>query len=1523
MKKADFGRIYCNQAQRAIALSEGAFGESALNVISVRLRLPDCTAEEAKAAADWVLRSADVFSARLCAEGEELYFVSCGTPGSLRQEDIGQADRAEGDREAADCAEEVCGQADRGEGDREAADVAEGACGLENRRQASEHCRITPEMDCEAAEEYTHGKDCSLLQYPGQLYEVEAIPVREGGCVLYARFHHIIMDGYGMSLFAQKTLDALEGKEPERSVFFREDGNGDPETDPGYQRGDGEEGRDAGREAHGAPAEKGFWQEYFSEAQFEPAVFADASEGLGFTRFHRTLSGETAEKIERFGRENGITTPYVLAAAYAVWLAEATGKSDAVFLMPRLNRRGEELKSLGCYTLLVPVRVRVRQDDTFGAVCRRTAEAARLASAHKGYGYENILQAVREQNPGIGSLSEYVFNFYRYELQAGIRFSCGISVAGAMHNHFTWNIFKRDGELVFVFDLRDGVCHRQGAEFFAESILEILEQGMKGLQVSGIPVVGGRERRLLLGVQGEKYTVDDEATIPSLFRKAASEYAERPALYAGEHSYTFAQLDQVSDTIAVALAERGVRSGDSVAFMLKRDIRLIPVMLGIAKAGAAFIPVDPMYPKDRVDYILENSGARRLISSADVEAAREYEYLEAEELATAGGDEWVLPEIRQDQTAYMIYTSGTTGRPKGVMLSHRGIANIVHPGNNPFSRDIIKNCRGIVAIGSICFDISLFEIFVPLFNGLFVELGNERAMVDPEELAEHILRHGADVLHCTPSRIVSYLGNPAFTEALQSVQAVLSAGEVLPESLALRLREQYGIRIYNGYGPTETTIGATITEAGDTKTIGSPIGNMGILLLNGNGKQVPWGCAGEICIYGHGVGIGYKDRPEETASKFIEYDGMRIYRTGDMGRLAGDGRLLYHGRNDRQIKLRGLRIELSEIEKVMGAYEGVAQAACVLRKVDGVDRLAGFYTMQEGCEAGAAELRDFLKERLTSYMVPDILKRLEEMPQTPGGKTDLKALTGIPVEFQRVFRAPAGETEKAICDAFSAVLGIRQIGMEDNFFELGGDSLSAVRLMVELEKTDSVKEAGLDYASLFRYPTPELLAEKLAGRARARGSFPIDRLDYAGVREYLGADASGEAIPGKTAESGSEEAVSGKISAEGKEAASGKIAGGGSGEALQGEGEHRTEGNLGNVLLTGVTGYLGIHIFTELLQHPDCCRKIFCLARPKGRLSAEKRVKSALFYYAESDYAESFGKKWFVIQGDITQPGIFQEEFREPIDTVINSAANVAHFAYGDILEKVNVTGVKNLIEFAVPKGALFCQISTISVGGMAQVSGELRSFSEKDLYVGQEIFNSYIYSKFMAEYALLRAAADRGLAVKLMRVGNLQGRSRDGEFQMNLRTNAFTRQLSSYVKLGAVPEPVYRASVNFSPVDETAHMIVALAGTKERGAFHVYPGEEVAWCRLFDALEKLGHSVRVISEEAFETLLSDCLETEEGREAAEGLLTERPDRRYRYLPVTQEKTEGILKGLGESWRPVTEEYLNRYLSALGGMDLF
>lgn len=589
---------------------------------------------------------------------------------------------------------------------------------------------------------------------------------------------------------------------------------------------------------------------------------------------------------------------------------------------------------------------------------------------------------------------------------------------------------------------------------------------------------------------------------------------------------------------------------------------------------------------------------------------------------------------------------------------------------------------------------------------------------------------------------------------------------------------------------------------------------------------------------------------------------------------------MYCGRNDRQIKLRGLRIELSEIENVMGEFPGVAACCCMIRKIEKTGHLVGFYTALSKGAVTPKALKAHMKTRLASYMVPDVLKELDAMPQTPNGKTDLKALAAEPIEYVRVYRKPQTQREKWVCDAFGETLSIERVGLDDNFFELGGDSLNAVSVMLKIEEKLGLAENQLEFGDLYKYPTPALLLEKIFKKTDGSGDkgFDIASLDYKRMEEYLAAHTQKE--------------VKRKF--------------------------------LGNVLLTGATGYLGIHILVDLLKNPDICGKIVCLSRPKKTLSALKRVKSSLFYYAEEDFSESYEDKWLVVEGDIANPDIFTQECPVPIHTIINSAADVSHFSYGDNLEKINTQGVRNLIRFAGKEQATLCQISTISVAGMTAGNACKECFCESDFYIGQEIHNKYIYSKYMAEYELLRAAVKDGLNIKIMRVGNLQGRIQDGEFQMNLHSNAFTRQFSSYIKLGAAPLTVYEGSVNFSPVDETAHNIVVLTATEDETAvFHVYPPVELKFADLFGVAKKLGYVVEALPDKEFLELLRKRKQTAEGRGQLQGLMTnEEMGDRYE-IPVVNELTGGYLQNLLEGWSDITEEYLSKYLSALSGMDLF
>ena len=1402
-----------NLSQMQIIMTQQVCPGSARNTISLKLHLPDHTPQQVKEAADVVLDAADIFAVTLTCQEGAWVFTPTGRKVSA--------------------------------------------------------CSIGKERSAELTEEYMAAMDNCPLAMEQCLYQAEVIPLAGGGSFLYVRFHHVIIDGYGMSLFVQKVLDVLAGKKIARSVFFQESEKGGQEDS--------------------------FWRSYFDGAEFESAIFPQKAEGNRLKKWRVSVPEQLMKEAEAFGEREDISIPYIFAAAYAFYLAQATDKKDAVFLMPRLNRAPGQMGTLGCYTLLVPVRVQVERTDTFAELGRKVKRASGEASAHKGCGFDRILSALRDENIVGESLSEYVFNFYRFSFCTDLRYSVRFSVAGEMSNHLTFNLFRNErAGLDLQLDYRETVYTEEQAGYFGDAILTIIEQGIAGgvfsafagtadqtvKTLADIKMLGEAEYRKITSMKGKSVPVEKNLTIPSLFRQAALQYQDAPALYAGEYAFTFGQLDEISSRIACGVKRLGVQSGDRVAFLLKRDYRLIPTILGIAKAGAAFIPVDPAYPADRISYIMENSRAACLISSENVEIAKKYDYIEIDTLLSQEMEPALLPEIGQDDLAYMIYTSGTTGRPKGVMLSHKGIANIVHPDNNPFNRDITRNCRGIVAIGSICFDISLFEIFVPLLNGLFVELGNEKSMMDAGELAAHILRHGADILHCTPSRITAYLANEAFLKAFGGVKAVLAAGEVLPGSLVKRLEDTYRIRIYNGYGPTETTIGATITEAGDAESIGTPIANMGILLLNRERNPVPFGAVGEICIYGNGVGIGYQDRQEETAAKYIHWRGIRLYRTGDLGYLTKEGRLMYCGRNDRQVKLRGLRIELSEIENVMGEFPGVAACCCMIRKIEKSDHMVGFYTALSKGEVDEEALKAHMKARLTAYMVPDVLKELDAMPQTPNGKTDVKALAAEPVEYVRVYRKPVTEREKLVCCIFAEALSIEQAGLDDNFFELGGDSLHAVAVVLQIEEKLGLMENQLEFGDLYRFPTPSLLLERIDKKTESKedAGFAIKALDYSGFGEYL-ANHTKEQVKRRP---------------------------------------------LGNVLLTGVTGYLGIHILADLLKNPALCGKIVCLSRSKKSLTALKRVKSSLFYYEEEDFSEGCGEKWMVVEGDITDPAVFAQECPVPIDTIINSAANVSHFSYGDNLEKINTEGVKNLIRFAKREHAMLCQISTISVAGMTAGAAQKDSFTESDFYIGQEIHNKYIYSKYMAEYEMLRAAVEDGLEMKIMRIGNLRGRICDGEFQMNLHSNAFTRQVSSYIKLGAVPRSVYEGSVNFSPVDETAHNIVALTATEEDTAvFHVYPPMELKFEDLFKEAGKLGYTIDVLPDQEFLELLQERKRTQEGREQLQGLMTNELSKGRRDIPVIQKITNRYLNDLGADWSAITEDYLNKYLSALSGLDLF
>ncbi len=1387
-----------NPSQQGIWENELAFPKTAVNTISVRLTVNIKDPVRVKEAVDTVIKNSDVFYAKLSSKEAEPAFLLQDNPISLSE--------------------------------------------------------ITGVMEADDAIEYVSERDSSPLP-KDTLYEAKIVPLAGDHSMVYARFHHVIIDGFGMSLFVQKVLDSIEGREVKRSSFFSKA--------PSYENDD--------------KADEKFWLDYFKDVDFSPSVYSEEPTSIEKELYSRPLPRYFQESLFDFAARNDTTVPYVMLSAFAIYLSGATVKDDAVILMPRLNRRPEEMETLGCYTLLVPVRIHIDEKDSFLDVVRKAAKAGREASKHKGYGMSKLMKLLRSDSIVDESVSEYVFNYYSkkpYSENTG--FDLFISVAGAMHNHITMTVGDSGESLVMALDGRCGVTGNERLSFFADSIETILKQGIKRPNdpVSNFSIIGDVETIRVLSARGTDSPYDREATIISEFDRAVRRFGKRPAIYAGDKSLSYKQLDALTDNIACGLKKRGVRTGDAVLILLKRDINLIPAEIGVMKAGAAFVPVDTEYPDDRIRLILEDSGAVLTISSD--EAKRDWlEFVDIKELVSESGA-YERPRIDGESLAYMIYTSGTTGVPKGVMLLHKGIVNITRADNNPFNRKLVKDCYGLTAVGSVGFDISLFEFFVPLMNGIFVELAPEEALRDARALSKVITAHSSDALHLTPSRLESYLKVKDFAKAFKSIKAVLSAGEALGTSFAQRIAKDYEAELFNGYGPTETTIGITITEAGDTETIGRPIGNMGVLILGKGSLVLPYGATGEIVAFGRGLGIGYKNLPEKTAEKYTMVGNIPAYRTGDLGYFLPNGAISFRGRNDRLIKLRGLRIELPEIENAIAEVKGVGSCACIVKKSGRSEHLVAFYTKNKGIDVTEKEILSSVSKKLPSYMVPDAVVCLPEMPQTMSGKTDLKALSLLEVKLEKNYVKPRDEDEKYIALCMGDVLSLEKVGADDNFFDIGGNSLDISALIIKLE--ERFGEGKIDTAMIYQYPTPALLKGKLEGSIKETKGNPLSVMNYRGFSELLSKD-----------------------------------------------GIKRKKKDPGNILITGVTGYLGIHILFDILNRPDDFKgHIYCLARSKDGNSAEKRVRTSLFYYRDSDFGESYKSKWEVIDGDISEDDIDNFEFEHPVNTVINCAAKVSHFAADDSLSLINTKGVDKLIDFCLRNNATLCQLSTISVCGAFKDSSVQRTFSETDFFNGQEISNKYILSKYNAEYNIFRAAIDKGLDFKIIRIGNLQGRISDGEFQMNLNTNAFTRQLSSYVKIGAVPDKVYSSKVNFSPVDDTAHMTASLVASEgELRIFHVYPPDEAPYSTLFDVLEKIGYPIEILNEKKFENRVSDLKHQKGGDKILSGILTERPDLSYTAPLVVNSLTLDALKDLSERWHVMTEDYFTKYLTLLDDMGMF
>ncbi|MBQ7709322.1 MAG: amino acid adenylation domain-containing protein [Bacteroidales bacterium] len=1228
-----------------------------------------------------------------------------------------------------------------------------------------------PSVKLRSEEDYQALREAFMQPFDlsGPLYRLSIVQT-PGKLRLMADFHHLIFDGHSYDVFLAQLSAALEGTAPEKEDY----------TYFGYAR-DQKSYQDS---AEFQEAEAFFAQQMAGKEE-ETGVIPDKKpqeDEIGHEVWLRKKVG--ADVMARCHALGISPASYFLGAAF-VAVSAFSGKQK-VFMCTVANGRGDMrcANTFGMFVNTMALSGEVG-DQQAADFLKETDRNFATTLSYQNYPFARVASAY-DFHPAVmlayqvGLVEKHTINGQPLDdelvTQDTPKFPLSIFIEGT----------EEAPELALAYD--DSLYTEPLVQAFADSLECVVRGLLKDVPLTEIPFVDGERLKELDGFNCYTQEVDLSQTVVDLFRKQAKATPDAPAVLFDGKTISYKELDEYTDALAAKILTFGLKEEEVVSVLINRNAWMTKASLAAMKAGCAYQPLDPSYPTERLNFMIQDARAKLLIADKElIPLVGEYKgpVLTTGEIENLPAGK-VTTGPKPENLYILLYTSGSTGTPKGCMLEQRNLVNFC-----AWYREFYQLKPGdkVAAFASFGFDANMMDQYPALTSGACVCIIPEDVRHDLGALDRYLIDNGVTHSFMTTQVGVMYARNFPNNPVLKHLSV---GGEKLismpPPSYAF----------YNGYGPTECTIFSSIfrvLEREDNIPIGHPLSNVQLYVADRNLRRLPVGAAGELLIGGVGVGRGYLNNPEKTAESFIEnpYEpGVRLYRSGDIVRYRPDGNIEFVGRKDRQVKIRGFRIELKEVEGVLQEFPGVKDVTVQAFDAPSGGKFLAAYVVADG-NFDSKAAADFIRERKPPYMVPAAWMQLDAIPLNVNQKVDRKALPeAVPTSMDE-YIAPVGETEKSLCAIFAEILGMEKVGATDSFFDLGGSSLMVTNVMVSAEK----QGLHFAYSDVFSHPSARALAAFLKGDegVQAQDSNITD-YDYSAIDALLQANNLESFQKGKAIRLGR------------------------------------------NILLTGATGFLGIHVLKELLESTGPDTTIWCLLRQKGTLTPERRLKEMLVYYFDKDYRSLFGTRIKPVVGDITQPESL-EPLKE-IDMVFNCAANVKHFSKGTDIEDINYGGVKNLVEFCEKNDAYLVHVSTESVGGLTP--GNIpETLTEQMLFFGQLTDNQYVHSKFLAERHILEHMVHGTLKAKILRAGNLSPRARDGEFQVNLNANASMGRLKALKMLGACPFQMLEGQMEFSPIDQSAQAMVLLATTPlENCVFNVSNNHIIPMDDIFTRLEKI-----------------------------------------------------------------------------------
>lgn len=1246
--------------------------------------------------------------------------------------------------------------------------------------------------------------------------------------------------------------------------------------------------------------DKEYWNSIFSTVPDTAAIPCNKSESNNYSckanRLLYTISKQEMDRINIYCKSLNVSAFNFFMGIFAIYIGRVSGLDDFVIGTPILNRTNfKEKNTMGMFINIVPYRINLQNNPTFSSfVCSVSKDSLQMMR-HQKYSYQYILEDLRSKNPNLPSLYNTVMSYQitKASVENGLSYNTRWAFNGSCGDDLDIHLYDLNdtGSINIAYDYHVDKYSKDEISAIHDRILHMIHQilNKEDISINDIEIVTSKEKYEMLYSFNQHHThIPNGTTLNTMFRNIVKKYSNNTAIIYDTFSITYQELDELSNDLAFKLLKNGVKPQDVVGVYMNRSIELMISIWAILKIGAVYMPMYTLYPIDRLTYMIENSNCTSVITSSSMN-----------ELANLSINKIILDDFSslvptkelpisfdtsEDNLAYIIYTSGSTGKPKGVQITHKNLINFIYAFNESYIS--INNEDNFLASTNISFDVSIFELFLSILNGAKLVLYNEEYITDIINYTNYIINNNITMLYIPPNIL-----NDVYTILKDSsyfrISKLLVGVERIKKST---LNKFYNLNpnmiIVNGYGPTETTICATSLVYkkdlidDDYVSIGKPLLNNNVYILSKCNTLQPVGILGELCVSGFGVGKGYINNLSENASHFInnifDQDSEYIYKTGDLAKWNPNGTITFVGRKDTQIKLHGYRIELSEINSVVEQNPYIVKSVTTIREINSQKYIVCYFSSNEKVNTNNLDL--YLKGKLPFYMIPNYYVQIDAFPLTSNGKIDTKKLL-LPKEENVEYVPPTTQIQETLCSIWRNLFNKEKISIIDNFFHLGGDSLTAIKFQIEALKYN----ININYSDIFHFPTIQLLSDRRINSS----SFYKDyaNYDYTAINKLISINKSSNIKTSKVLSSFS-----------------------------------------GNILLFGATGFLGAHILDSFLSNSTGVA--FCLVRSKSSLDEEERLRKILNFYFNDKYNSYFGNRIKIVHGDITLNhfGLSDEDYihlGNSIEIVINSAAFVKHYGDFKLFDNINVHGTKRAIDFCKQFHKKLYHISTISVSGITDSEDrkntlDRKIFNETHLYIGQNLNNAYIFTKFEAEKSIFEEIYN-GLDACVLRIGNISNRFSDAKFQINTIDNAYINRIKALFKLGIIPEEFLIHSLEFTPVDSCAEAIIKIIfNNPEFNVLHLFNTNLIRFTELINIFNKLGYPLESASDNEFANKVDEFLQNDALKDSISGIIPDLDSNKNlnlisNILPDANFTTQ-YLKTLDFKWPIIDANYITKYI---------